>query len=287
MRTNRRAMIAGLTGLGLAGFAAPRVARAAAGPLQDIYEDPVEDFGPGLGPDDDNYSPSSLDLSGGGFGKVCVVVTQLALPGLVGFGQPIAKLPDVVKEGAANDFRLRGLCVQQHGATVMALFQLEGGPGPESWHIGQTAAEYQALVARAEREGLEPVSISVDNMDGAPRFTTLLRRSSTAWVARHGLKPSDLTPLTAALKAKGFRLARFAPYLDAGELRFAVLFRPAGPHGWQAWLGDEDPGARDKEFRAQGFALLQAVSYEDGGKRRWACIWQKAEGAAQDYYWGN
>ena len=124
-------------------------------------------------------------------------------------------------------------------------------------------------------------------MDGAPRFTTLLRRSSTAWVARHGLKLEDLTPLTAALKAKGFRLARTVPYLDAGALRFASLYRPAGKHGWQAWVGDADPSVRDKEFRAQGFALLQAVSYDTSAGRRWSCVWQKAVGEAQDYFWGS
>ena len=284
MHPDRRTMIAGLTGLGFAALARPALAAA---PLQDIIEVEADELGEGMGVED-GFSPTSIDLSGGGFGRACVLVSEAgASSGLLGCGLRQAQLPGLIRDGAAEGYRLRGLCVQEHALTVMALFQQGGGPAPESWHIGQTPAEYQALVSRAEREGLEPAAISVDNMDGAPRFTTLLRRSSTAWVARHGLKLEDLTPLTTALKARGFRLARTVPYLDAGQLRFASLYRPAGRHGWQAWVGDADPSIRDREFRAQGFALLQAVSYDTSAGRRWSCVWQKAVGEAQDYFWGN
>ncbi len=287
MTTNRRAMIAGLAGLGLATGVGARAAMAAAAG-QDIFTGPVADFGEGFIDDGDGYSPTSLDLAGGGFGKVDMVVSEIApLPGLAAFGISNADLPGVIKEADGKGYRLRGLCVQTHAEKVMTLFQLGGTAGPESWHISQTPAEYQALVSRAARTGLEPVFISVDNMAYHPRFTTLLRRSTSAWEARHGLKLADLTPLTKAMQARGFRLARTVPYLDFGDLRFASLYRPAGKHGWQAWVGDEDPNVRDQEFRAQGFALLQAVSYQEGGKRRWSCVWQKAEGAAQDYFWGN
>lgn len=285
MTTNRRMMIAGLGGLTVTALAGAARAAAAA---QDILEEAVADLAPGFGLDDDGVGPTSIDLSCGRFGPVCVVLTQdSTTPGLVGFGLPQDKLSTLIADGAKEGFRLRGLCVERHGETVMALWQQGGPPAPESWHVGQTPAEYQALVDRAGRTGLEPVFVSVDNMDGAPRFTTLLRRSTTAWEARHGLKLADLTPLTKAMQARGFRLARTVPYLDAGALRFASLYRPAGQHGWQAWVGDEDPSVRDQQFRAQGHALLQAVSYEDGGKRRWSCVWQKADGPPQDYFWGN
>lgn len=286
MTTNRRAMIAGLAGIGLAAGGGVRAATAAAAP-QDIFSGPAAEFGSGF-IEDGGFSPTGVDLSGGGFGRVDVVVSAIAPPpGLAAFNMMRFELPAAIQDGTDKGYRLRGLCVQAHAETVIALFQLGGPPGPESWHIGQTPAEYQALVGQAARTGLEPVFISVDNMDGAPRFTTLLRRSTTAWEARHGLKLADLTPLTKAMQARGFRLARSVPYLAAGALRFANLYRPAGQHGWQAWVGDEDPSVRDQQFRAQGYALLQAVSYEEGGKRRWSCVWQKAEGAPQDYFWGN
>lgn len=284
MRIDRRTVMTGVAGLTAAGLGSGRA--RAAGPLaQGWTETPLEGFTGLLPPLQDGSAATFIDAPCFLFGSADLVFTAGASDySRAAFGVAPLDVGDLLANSPG--YALRSLALHGEGK-VMALLSKGGPPAPESWAISQRPEQYQALIASMGRSGLEPIWVSVDNLDGAPRFTTVWRKSSTAWEARHGVKSGDLTALTKAMQAKGLRPARFAPYLDAGQLRFAVLYRPAGKHGWQAWVGDESPEQRDKEFRAQGFALLAATSYEEAGKRRWACIWQKAVDAPQDYIWGN
>ncbi|NBB14488.1 hypothetical protein GVN21_03835 [Caulobacter sp. SLTY] len=286
MGIDRRAMFAGLAGLGLA-VAAP--ARAA-GFEQRVDYNPLTDLPDFIDYDDEGFILTGLDLAVGGTPSataVCSLTEDAVSAGV--FNLTVPEMTELLAKAKGTTARLRALCAQDGKGGLMALVEDGGRPGAESWHFRQTDAEYQALVAAAARGGLEPVSISIDNHGGAPRFTTLLRRSATAWEARHGLKESDLTALTQAMAAKGFRLARSVPYLAGGQVRFANLYRPAGRHGWQAWVLDhKDMLARQQAFANEGYALLQAIPFQLGaGPMRWSAVWQRAVSGPQDLFWGN
>lgn len=162
-----------------------------------------------------------------------------------------------------------------------------GGPGGVvKVTVAETSVQYQASLNRAVRDDLEPVWVQVDNIEGGPRFHTLYRERIDVWEARHGVRSEDLTALTAAGSAKGFRVARLAPYYDGGALRFAVLLRSAGNLAWQSRIGLKSPDALDADFRAKGYSLLQATRYMAGSQPLWACLWQNQTGVKPNLFWG-
>lgn len=282
MRMDRRAVLTG--GAAVAGLAGAGMAHAAAR-SQVWGEEPLKGYSGSFPDKGDGMGATFIDAACGAADTVNMVLTAGAAEWCEPFfGMTAAQIERLFAHNA--DYGLRSLT--RHGKDrFMAMFSADGPPAPEGYAVAESAEQYQARIVSMTRNGLEPVWVSVDNIDGAPRFTTVWRRSSTAWQARHGVKSADLSALTQAMQAKGMRPARFAPYLDGGQVRFAVLYRPAGKHGWQAWVGDDSPDVRGKAFVAQGHALLAATSYPEGGKQRWACIWHKAVGAPQDYIWGN
>ncbi|MBI1405579.1 MAG: hypothetical protein GC145_05585 [Caulobacter sp.] len=287
MQTSRRqlitggAAVAGLAGLGLAG-----PARAAAY-NQDVSDALLGELAGVIDIDDEGYCVTALDLEVGA-AKANVVMTQMDSPGGVPvFGVAAADVAGLIDEARPEAYRLRSLCSQGNGQ-VMMLFELAGPPAPEQFHLRQTASEYQKMVTAASRTGLEPVYVSVDNQDGAPRYTSLLRRSTTAWEARHNVKRGELTDLALAMKAKGLRPARCVPYLLGGELRFCTLYRPAGLSGWESWIVDEaDLPARHQTYEAKGYALQQAIRFVEAGKPRWSTVWQQPSQTGQALFWGS
>lgn len=287
MQATRRTLITGAAAtLGGAVLLSSRPARAAAAVAQELEVIGLAGLVGSEAKDPDGFCPSGIELNPGS-ATATLLWTQFGEDRtLAGFGMTSAKLEQAMLMAPAEDFRLRSL-VAQGGDLYGVLFERGGQPAPALYHRRQTAAEYQAMVTTASRSGMEPVQVSVDNHDGAPRFTTLLRRSTTAWEARHGVKPAELSALTTAMKAKGLRPARLTPYLDGGQLRFLTLYRPAGRHAWESWtLSAPDFASRVQRHAQEGYALLQATRYDVGGATLWVGIWQKAAGVPQDYFWG-
>lgn len=285
MHSRRQMMLAG-AGLALAGGpVAAQTGHPSRAGTQQLLEKPLSQFqkfwAPSSGP-----SPTFIDAAVGQTGVVDAIVSRDGLCAAV-FDMAGVEIANVYRDAAESGMSMRSLARCGGLDRYMALFQIGGQRPSTEWSLADTAAGYQARVNSAVKRGLEPVWLSIDNIQGEPRFTSLYRRTVGAWEARHNVKPSELTPLTKAMQAKGFRVARAVPYFSGGELRFASLFRPAGPHGWQAWVGDEDPLVKHRQFEAQGYSMLQATSYTVAGKRRWSCVWQRAVGARQDLTWGN
>lgn len=286
MQTSRRQLITGAAALGAAGLGLAGPARAEAYG-QSISNEPLSNLDGLMGDDGEGYCLTAMDLEMGA-AKVDVVWTRTGAPnGVAAFSVAAAETAGVIDDALSESYRLRSLC-SQGGGKVMMLFEFGGQPAPEKWYLRQTAAEYQQTVTSASRAGLEPVYVSVDNQDGAPRFTTLLRRSKTQWEARHHVKRSELTDLALAMKAKGLRVARSVPYLLGGELRFCNLYRPAGTLIWESWMIDETEfEARHGRYQAKGCNLLQAIRFVDGGRASWSAVWQQPIASDPDLFWGS
>lgn len=281
---NRRAMIAGLASLGALALAHPALAASPAG--QDIDVAALDELD-GVFGSEDGFCPTGLDLNADGLTATTLWSAVETDRGMAGYGLAAARLEEAIAAGGKDGYRLRSLCAQAADGPMMALFERGGAPAPERYHLRQSGADYQAMVTGAAKAGLEPVYVSVDTHEGAPRFTTILRRAAGAWEARHDVKPGDMTALTQAMKARGLRLARSVPYLQGEELRFLSLYRAAGPHGWQAWMLEEaDLKARHEQYRGQGHVMLQAIRYPVGDRMMWSCVWQSPAGAPADYFWG-
>lgn len=283
MQTDRRRVMAGLAGLGLAGAG---TGAAAAAPAQIVAVGPADAMLAGPGVFGGDYTVTVLDRVCGQEDEVAFVLTSGALAqGGVNVDLLYDKLYAWVEAG--KDARLRHLHTRQGWHSLMAVYETGGRPGAANWYPDQTEEEFADTLDGIGRMELEPATISVQSRRGLFRFTTVFRKASGPWEVRRGLGEAELAPLVEAMRAKGLRLARALPYLKDGEVRFVTLFLPAGPHDWTWSLGETGPDAAPDDPQASGFALLQAAPWDVGDKRRWCCIWQKAVGAPQDYFWGN
>ncbi|MBX3479079.1 MAG: hypothetical protein KF842_01675 [Caulobacter sp.] len=291
MPISRRRLITGSAALGALGWGGLGLASpAAAAPAieQLFFEDPLSGLSGALGADDDGYCVTAVDLAGDKPNANFLMSLGDEIDSAVGLDVPVGEIEETLSAGADEGYRLRSLCSQRAGQSVIMLMQYGGVAAPDAWYLRKTPEEYQAIVTQASRNGREPVYVSVDNQSGPPRFTVITRRTSAAWEARHNLKRSELGPLATAMKAKGLRIARSVPYSLGGEVRFCNLFRPAGAHGWEAWLDSEaDFETRHAGLSAKGYVLLQCIRFSDGGKPQISAVWQRAQNAGQDLFWGN
>jgi hypothetical protein len=156
-----------------------------------------------------------------------------------------------------------------------AIWEKEEGPAWVARH-GLSPSQYQQEFNKYAEEGVRLKRISGYARQGKARYAAIWEKEEgPAWVARHGLSPSQYQQALDTYVQQGYRPVNVSCYNVDGNARYAAIWEQrSGPH-WVARHGltaSQYQQAFDT-YLQQGYRLVNVSGCNVGGNARYAAIW--------------
>ncbi|KAK0734617.1 beta-lactamase/transpeptidase-like protein [Lasiosphaeria miniovina] len=143
---------------------------------------------------------------------------------------------------------------------------------------GLTAAAYQQEFNDLTSKGYRLNWLSGYALDDVPHFAAIFeKKSSPAWVARHGLTAQQYQDAFTQYVSQGFNLVLVNGYNVAGVDYYAAIWDKAATGAWLARHGmtaADYQSAFDTNSKA-GYRLVHVSGYSVKNDARYAAIWRK------------
>ena len=149
-------------------------------------------------------------------------------------------------------------------------------------------ADYQAFFNDATGKGMRPISISGYTVNGNERYAALFEKKSTpAWVAKHGMSGADFQTQFNTLGGQGYQLSFISGYAVGGQPKFAAIWEKKN-NNYIAKFG-QTAAQFQTEFNTNtgaGYRLTFMTSYTVGNTAYYASIFEKTPGPAYMAHFG-
>jgi len=153
--------------------------------------------------------------------------------------------------------------------------------GPDWYaHHDLTAAQYQAAVDAAEREGFQPTIVDAFNVANTVLFAVVFEKAQSNWVARHGMTSDEYqTEADLRVDEEGYRIRYVSGYEVDGEARFAAIFDQSPSPDWAARHNMDSAGYQQEfdDLADQGLMPVVIDGFFVNGEEQFAAIWHKAD----------
>lgn len=141
-----------------------------------------------------------------------------------------------------------------------------------------TSDQYQKTFDSLVAKGYRLNYVSGYTIGNEPRYAAIWeKKSSPAWVARHGMTSSQYQDAFNVYVSTGYRLVLVNGYTVDGQDRYVAIWDKSASGQWIARHGmtSADYQAQFNSFVQQGYRLRHVSGYAVGGQDRYAAIWEK------------
>ena len=167
------------------------------------------------------------------------------------------------------------------GLAVLVFFsQVQAQANPWEARHGLTSAEYQKTFNDLTSKGYRLNWVSGYGLsDNAAHYACIFeKKTSPAWVARHGLTSAEYQAAFNQYTSQGYRPVLVNGYTVKGVDYYAAIWDKSAGGAWVArhGLSSQDYQAAFDQFGGQGYRLKHVSGYAVGSSARYAAIWEKS-----------
>ncbi len=176
-------------------------------------------------------------------------------------------------------------CVAQGNpaARYAAIWQQTSNSSPWVARHGMTSSQYQARFDQYVADGYRLVDVSGYSVGNQARYAAIWeKRSGPAWVARHGMTPSQYQSRFDQYVTDGYRLVDVSGYQVGNQTRYAAIWEKRSGPAWVTHHGMTSSQYQSKfeQYVADGYRPVHVSGYRVGNQARYAAIWEKRSGPA-------
>lgn len=141
-----------------------------------------------------------------------------------------------------------------------------------------TSNQYQQTFNNLTSQGYRLNWVSGYSLSGSPRFAAIFeKKSTTAWVARHGLTSADYQTAFNTYVGQGYHPVLVNGYTVSGVDYYTAIWDKSPTGAWVArhGLNGANYQAAFNTYTSQGYRLRHVSGYAVGTEARYAAIWEK------------